>query len=67
MNGCKTLVGAIVALVAELGRLNGLELGDHDGIVNSVLVIGGVALAIYGRVVATKRLTGDQQQQKLEP
>lgn len=58
MNGYKTLIGAAVALAAEIARLFGVDIGDQDGIVNTIIVIGGAVLAIYGRIVATRSLKG---------
>ena len=55
MSRYKTLIGAAVALAAELARLAGVDIGDQQGLVNSILVIGGVVLAIYGRLVAKTR------------
>lgn len=60
LSGYKTLIGAAVALAAEIARLFGVEIGDQDGLVNSIIVIGGVALAVYGRIAATRNLkTGE--------
>lgn len=58
MSGYKTLIGAAVALLAEIARLAGLDIGDPELLVNDILIIGGVALAIYGRVAATRDLKG---------
>jgi hypothetical protein len=56
VNGYRTLIGAAVALAAEIARLYGIDIGDQEGLVNSILVIGGAALAIYGRIAATRNL-----------
>lgn len=56
LNGYRTLIGAAVALAAEIARLAGYAIGDQEGIVNSIIVIGGVAIAIYGRIAATRDL-----------
>lgn len=58
MQGYKTLIGAGVALVAEGLKLAGIDIGDQEGLVNSILVIGGVLLAIYGRFKATTKVGG---------
>jgi hypothetical protein len=56
LSGYRTIIAAGVALAAEIARLYGIDIGDQDGLVNSILVIGGAAGAIYGRFVATRRL-----------
>ena len=58
LEGYKTLIGAIVALAAEGARLAGVDIGDQEGLVNSILVIGGGILAIYGRMKASGPMGG---------
>jgi hypothetical protein len=58
LEGYKTLIGAIVALAAEGARLAGVDIGDQQGLVNSILVIFGGILAIYGRMKASGPIGG---------
>ena len=58
LEGYKTLIGAIVALAAEGARLAGVDIGDQQGLVNSILVIFGGILAIYGRLNASGPIGG---------
>lgn len=58
LEGYKTLIGAIVALAAEGARLAGVDIGDQEGLVNSILVIFGGILAIYGRMKASGPMGG---------
>ena len=62
LNGYKTLIGAAIAFLAEMARLAGIDLGDQAGLVNGIMVLGGAALAVYGRITATKRLNGEPLQ-----
>lgn len=61
LEGYKTLIGAIVALAAEGARLAGVDIGDQQGLVNSILVIVGVVFAIYGRIKANGPIAGGPQ------
>lgn len=61
LNGYKTLIGAAVALAAEGLRLVGIDIGDQEGLVNSILVIVGVVFAIYGRIKANGPISGGPQ------
>ena len=58
LEGYKTLIGAVVALAAEGARLAGVDIGDQEGLVNSILVIFGGVLAIYGRMKASGPIGG---------
>lgn len=62
LNGYKTIIGAAVAFAAELARLAGVDLGDQAGLVNGIMVLAGAALAVYGRIAATRRLNGEPLQ-----
>lgn len=58
----KTILGAAVAILASVGGLLGLNLDAslQSQLVDLVTAVGGViggALAWYGRVVATKKIT----------
>ena len=58
LEGYKTLIGAVVALAAEGARLAGVDIGDQQGLVNSIVVIFGGILAIYGRMKASGPMGG---------
>ena len=61
LNGYKTIIGALVALLAEIARLSGLHLDvDPNAFANSIVAMVGTVLAIYGRIVATKRVGGGE-------
>lgn len=49
--GYRTIIAAAVALLGEIGRQFGVDL-DTDGLVNSIMVIGGAVGAIYYRTKA---------------
>lgn len=66
LEGYKTIIGASVALLAEILRLSGIDIADQQGLVNSILVIVGVVLAIYGRVVAKTAVGGGPIDQSKE-
>lgn len=51
-NGLKTYIGATVIFLAEILRLSGVEIGDAEGITNSVMTLIGVGVVVYGRFVA---------------
>jgi len=61
LNGYKTLIGAAIALLAEGARLAGFNLEvDPAGLANGIVAMVGAVLAIYGRIVATKRIPGGE-------
>lgn len=55
----RTIIGAAVVVVAQVGKLFGWTLGteDADALVNDLLTFLGAALAIYGRVKAAKPIS----------
>ena len=58
----KTVIGAVVAIIASLLDSTGIHLaaGDKDQIVEIILKmleVGGAAFAIYGRTKAESKLT----------
>jgi hypothetical protein len=59
LEGKKTYIGIAIALLAELARLLDIDLGDPEHIVNSVVVVIGAVVAIYGRAAAKPK--GDAQ------
>lgn len=52
----KTVWGAFLAVAATLAQLAGYDLGDTNGLANELVTVAGGLLAIYGRVVAFKRI-----------
>lgn len=58
MEGYKTLIGAGVAFAAQAAALSGVDIGDPEGITTSIITMAGAAMAIYGRVRATKKIGG---------
>lgn len=58
LDGYKTIIGAAVAFAATAAKLAGFDIGDAGGWANDVIALVGSAFAIYGRIVATRRLSG---------
>lgn len=58
MNGWKSIVGSMVSLIASVATAADIDIGDQEMLVNGIIAILGAVLAIYGRVVATKKLPG---------
>lgn len=58
MSGYRTLIAAAVALLGEALKLAGIEISvaDQEGLVNTVMVVGGILAAIYYRIRATRRV-----------
>ena len=58
MSGYRTLISLVVALMGELLRMVGVEIGpqDQEGLVNAVMVVGGIGAAIYFRITAKRRV-----------
>ena len=52
----KTIWGAIIAMVASIAKAAGYDIGGVDGWVNEIVAVLGAGFAIYGRVVATKKI-----------
>ena len=52
LEGKKTYIGAAVIFLSEMLRAFGVEIGDTEGITNSIMTILGVAAVIYGRFAA---------------
>lgn len=61
MNGYRTIIAAAVGLLAALLREAGIEL-DEDGLTNSIMILGGLAGAIYYRWSARRNLRGGDLQ-----
>lgn len=51
----RTIWGAVLMAVAFVAKLNGYEV-DVDGWTTTIIEILGMALTIYGRIVATKKI-----------
>ena len=60
MNGWKTIIGAVVALIATVLQAAGVDVGtvDFPSLGNQIVAVIGAVGAIYGRVVATKKIGG---------
>ena len=52
LEGKKTYLGIAAVVIAELGRMFGVDLGDGTDLIASVITLIGAALAIYGRLTA---------------
>ena len=52
----KTIWGAFLAVAATLAQLGGWDIGDTNGLANELVTVFGGLLAIYGRIVAFKRI-----------
>ncbi len=52
--GYRTIIAASVAMIAELMRLAGMEwdIGDSEGLVNSIVVVCSAIAAIFYRTQA---------------
>lgn len=54
LEGYKTLIGAIVALIAQVLAIYDIKIEDVTGVTNALVTIVGVGLAIYGRLKSNK-------------
>lgn len=52
----KTIWGALIAVIATVLKLAGIDIGDTDGWANDIVALFGASFAIYGRIVATKKI-----------
>ena len=52
----KTVIGAIVTIVASVALMFGIDIGDTGGLVEQVSAVLGGLLSLYGRVTAVKRI-----------
>lgn len=61
MSGYRTIIALLVALLGELLKLAGIEISaaDQDGLVNTIMVLGGIAAAIWYRIDAKRKLRGN--------
>lgn len=65
LDGWKTLIGAAIALIAQVLDMMGVAVDDVAGIADlvnvtltNVLTLAGIVLAIYGRIKARRRIGG---------
>ena len=52
MEGKKTYISALVVFLAEMSRAFDMNIGDTEGITESVMTVLGVIGVMYGRFVA---------------
>lgn len=52
----KTVWGATIAVVATIAQIAGYDIGDTNGLANDLMTVAGSLFAIYGRIVAVKRI-----------
>lgn len=65
LDGWKTLIGAAIALIAQVLDMMGIAVDDVGQITDAVNVtltnivtLAGIVMAIYGRIAARKRIGG---------
>mgnify|MGYP003388411915 CR=1 FL=1 len=51
-----TTWGAVISILASVAKAAGFDIGGTDGLAESVVAVIGGAVAIYGRVRATKKI-----------
>lgn len=51
-----TIWGAIISILASVARAAGFDVGDTNGLAESVVAVLGGLMAIYGRIRATTRI-----------
>lgn len=54
----KTIIGAVVMLIAYLAQANGYEIGEGEiaTVIESAIGLIGAALVIYGRITAKSKV-----------
>lgn len=69
LDGWKTLIGAAIALIAQILDMMGVAVDDVAQItetvnvtVTNVATLAGIVLAIYGRLKARRRIGGGELQ-----
>lgn len=69
LDGWKTLIGAAIALIAQILDMMGVAVDDVAQItetvnvtVTNVVTLAGIVLAIYGRLKARRRIGGSELQ-----
>jgi len=53
LEGYRVFIGAFIAAVAQVLDLYGITF-DVLGVTNAIVVLGGLAIVVYGRLVARK-------------
>jgi branched-subunit amino acid ABC-type transport system permease component len=51
-----TIWGAIISILATVSKTAGFDIGDTNGLAETVVAILGGVMSIYGRIRATKRI-----------
>jgi len=51
-----TIWGAVISILASVARAAGFDVGDTNGLAESVVAVLGGLMAIYGRIRATTRI-----------
>lgn len=52
----KTVIGAIVTIIASIALIFGIDIGDTGGLVEQISATLGGILSLYGRITAVKRI-----------
>lgn len=52
----KTIWGTIIMIAATVSQMMGWDIGDTNGLAEQIAALVGAVIAIYGRVVAVKRI-----------
>lgn len=52
----KTVWGALLAVAATVAQIAGWDVGDVGPLAEQIAVLAGAGIAIYGRIVAIKRI-----------
>ena len=68
LNGWKTLIGLAVAFIGQALSMAGVDLGADQAevtrlvtvSVDNVITLAGIGIAVYGRIVAKRRVLTDQ-------
>lgn len=53
----KAVWGALLSIAAVAASLLGYQLGDADGFANDIVALVGGVIAVYGRIVAVKKIS----------
>ena len=51
-----TIWGAVISILASVARAAGFDVGDTNGLAESVVAVLGGLMAIYGRFRATTKI-----------
>ena len=69
LNGWKTMIGLAVAFVGQALSMAGIDMGADPQAVTDMLTVtidnfitlAGIAFAVYGRIVAKRKVLTDQE------